>query len=121
MGPLNLSHVYLSQAQYTGTSGLTIHDQAMVMQRAREGALSPGRSVAAIGGLEAARQAMIAVMEGSYPGKIVLFPQIHDLPLIGLDELESKLPEVAEKLGDGEVWTAEAEQALIEMFWDPPR
>jgi threonine dehydrogenase-like Zn-dependent dehydrogenase len=38
LGPLNLSNVYLSQAQYTGTSGLTIHDQEMVMQRAREGA-----------------------------------------------------------------------------------
>jgi hypothetical protein len=62
---------------------------------------------------------MVAVMEGSYPGKIVIFPQIHNLPLMGLDELKGKLPEVAAKLGEGEVWTAEAEEALIEKFWNP--
>ena len=50
MGAVNLSNVYLSNAQYTGTSGLTIDDQASVMERRVAGTLSPGRSVAAIGG-----------------------------------------------------------------------
>ena len=40
--------------------------------------------------------------------------------LLGLDELKEKLPEVAEKLGEGDVWTAEAEAALIEKYWTPP-
>jgi L-sorbose 1-phosphate reductase len=119
MGPLDLSNVYLHNAQYTGTSGLTLQDQASVMERAREGALSPGRSVAAIGGIETARQAMEAVMDGRYPGKVVIFPQIHDLPLMGLDELKEKLPEVAARLEEGGVWTNEAEEALIEKLWDP--
>ena len=82
MGPLDLSNVYLHNAQYTGTSGLTIHDQASVMQRALEGSLSPGRSVAAIGGLETAQAALQAVMDGSYPGKVVVFPQIRNLPCL---------------------------------------
>src|SRR5574342_61972 len=43
MGPLDMSKVYLNNAQYTGTSGLTIEDQASVMDRALAGALSPGR------------------------------------------------------------------------------
>lgn len=119
MAPLNLSHVYLSNAQYTGTSGLTLEDQALVMQRAQEGSLSPGRSVAAIGGMIAARDAMQAVMDGRYPGKIIIFPQIYDLPLLSLDELHNRLPEVAAKLEPGNVWTREAEQALIERFWQP--
>jgi threonine dehydrogenase-like Zn-dependent dehydrogenase len=119
MGPLDLSNVYLHNAQYTGTSGLTIDDQAAVMHRAMEGALNPGRSVAAIGGIETAYEAMEAVMDGRYPGKIVVFPQIHNLPLMGLKELDEKLPEVAEKLEDGSVWTTAAEEALIEKMWDP--
>lgn len=118
-GPLDLSNVYLHNAQYTGTSGLTIDDQAAVMDRALEGSLSPGRSVAAIGGIEAARDAMVAVMEGRYPGKIVIFPQIRGLPLLGLSELHDRLPEVAAKLASGDVWTNEAEAALIEHFWNP--
>lgn len=120
LGPLNVSDVFLHNAQFTGTSGLTIDDQASVMARALEGALSPGRSVAAIGGLEAARDAMQAVMDGRYPGKIVIFPQLHNLPLTGLDELRDRLPAVAEKLGPGDVWTLEAESALIEQLWTPP-
>lgn len=119
MGLLDLSSVYLHNAQYTGTSGLTIEDQASVMERALEGALSPGRSVAAIGGLETAREAMQAVMDGRYPGKVVIFPQIHNLPLIGLDELKEKLPEVAANLEDGMVWNNAAEEALIEKLWEP--
>ncbi len=118
LAPLNLSNVYLSNAQYTGTSGLTLHDQRQVMERALAGDLSPGRSVAAIGGMNAAREGLEALMEGRYPGKIVIFPQIEDLPLLGLDELQEELPEVAAHLGPGNVWTKEAEAALIERHWD---
>jgi len=119
MGPLDMSKIYLSNAQYTGTSGLTIDDQASVMDRALAGALSPGRSVAAIGGIETAREAMQAVIDGRYPGKVVVFPQIHNLPLMGLDELKEKLPEVADQLQEGKVWTPAAEETLIEKLWDP--
>lgn len=120
MGKVRLSNVYLHNAQYTGTSGLTIDDQAQVMKRRVSGTLSPGRSVAAIGGLETAREALEAVMEGRYPGKVVVFPQITGLPLMGLDELKERLPEVAEKLGDDLMWTNEAEEALIEQKWKKP-
>jgi threonine dehydrogenase-like Zn-dependent dehydrogenase len=119
MGPLDMSKVYLHNAQYTGTSGLTIEDQASVMDRALAGALSPGRSVAAIGGIETAKEALQAVIDGRYPGKVVVFPQIHNLPLMGLDELKEKLPEVAEQLQEGKVWTTAAEETLIEKMWDP--
>jgi threonine dehydrogenase-like Zn-dependent dehydrogenase len=120
MGAVNLSNVYLSNAQYTGTSGLTIHDQASVMERRVAGTLSPGRSVAAIGGLETAAEAIESVIEGKYPGKVVIFPQIRNLPLTGLKELRERLPEVAEKLGEDLMWTNEAEEVLIEKMWERP-
>ena len=120
MGKVNLSNVYLSNAQYTGTSGLTIDDQALVMERRMEGTLSPGRSVAAIGGLETAADAIQSVMDSRYPGKVVIFPQIHNLPLTSLKELEERLPEVAAKLGEDLMWTTDAEEALIEKFWQEP-
>ena len=116
MAPVNLSNVYLHNAQYTGTSGLTIHDQADVMDRMLAGTLSPGRSVAAIGGIEAAQDGVVAMMEGTYPGKIVIFPQISNLPLTGLDALHESFPQIAKHLGQGNSWTAEAEAALFETF-----
>ena len=120
MGAVNLSNVYLSNAQYTGTSGLTIDDQASVMARRVAGTLSPGRSVAAIGGLETAAEAIESVIEGKYPGKVVIFPQIRNLPLTGLKELKESLPEVASKLGEDLMWTNEAEEVLIEKMWEQP-
>ena len=120
LGKVNLSNVYLSNAQYTGTSGLTIHDQASVMERRIAGTLSPGRSVAAIGGIETAADAIQSVMDSKYPGKVVIFTQIHDLPLTSLKELKDRIPEVAAKLGPDQMWTNEAEEALIEKFWQEP-
>jgi len=121
MGKVNLSNVYLSNAQYTGTSGLTIDDQSSVMERRLAGTLSPGRSVAAIGGMETAAEAIQSVMDSKYPGKVVIFPQIHNLPLTSLKELKDRLPEVAAKLGQDQMWTNEAEEALIEKFWQEPK
>lgn len=120
MGAVNLSNVYLANAQYTGTSGLTIDDQASVMARRVAGTLSPGRSVAAIGGLETAAEAIESVIAGKYPGKVVIFPQIRNLPLMGLKELKERIPEVAAKLGEDLMWTNEAEEVLIEKLWEKP-
>ena len=114
LAPLNLSAVYLDNAQYTGTSGLTIHDQQQVVDLANRGELSPGSIVGAVGGMRAAKDGLQALVDGSYSGKVLIFPQIHDLPLMGLDELKEKLPDVAAKLGPGDTWNDEAEKALFD-------
>ncbi|MEM7117408.1 MAG: alcohol dehydrogenase catalytic domain-containing protein [Chloroflexota bacterium] len=119
MAPLEVSNVYLHNTQLTGTSGLTLNDQRLVMDRALEGSLSPGRLVAAIGGMNVAPEGIQAVIDGRYPGKIVIFPQIPDLPLLGLDELAEKLPDIAAHLDEDGFWTNEAEAALIEKYWQP--
>ena len=114
LAPLNLSAVYLSNAQYTGTSGLTIHDQQQVVDLANRGDLSPGSIVGAVGGMRAAKDGLQALVDGSYSGKVLIFPQIHDLPLMGLNELKEKLPDVADKLSPGDTWNDEAEKALFD-------
>ncbi|MES9936731.1 MAG: alcohol dehydrogenase catalytic domain-containing protein [Sedimenticola sp.] len=114
LAPLDFSNVYLENAQYTGTSGLTIEDQSQVMESALSGAIAPALSVAAIGGMNVAKEGIAAMMDSRYPGKVMIFPQLLDLPLLALDELEQALPEVAEKLGPGNSWTHEAEEALFD-------
>ena len=114
LAPMNLSAVYLDNAQYTGTSGLTIHDQQQVVDLADRGELSPGSIVGAVGGMGAAKDGLQALVEGRYSGKVLIFPQIHDLPLMGLDQLKEALPDVAAKLGAGDTWNGEAERALFD-------
>ncbi len=116
MAPLDMSDVYLHNAQFTGTSGSSIEDQAMVLQKAHEGTLSPSRSLAAVGGIEAGRDGVQAMLEGRFAGKIMIFPQLSGLPLMGLDELAEKYPDIGAKLAAGNLWSEAAETALIETF-----
>ncbi|MDV5168218.1 alcohol dehydrogenase catalytic domain-containing protein [Photobacterium rosenbergii] len=119
LAPLDFSSVYLSNAQYTGTSGLTIDDQTVVMDNALSGNIAPAVCVAAIGGMNVAKEGIQAMIDARYPGKILIFPQLEDLPLLGLDELAEKLPDVAKALGKGNTWNFAAEQALFEAFNKP--
>jgi threonine dehydrogenase-like Zn-dependent dehydrogenase len=114
---LNMSAVYLHNAQLTGTSGSTLDDQRLVIQKTLTRQLSPNLSVAAVGGLEAARDGVDAMMNGKFAGKVVIFPQLSGLPLTGLEEMPLRYPEIAAKLGPNNTWTLEAEKALIEKFW----
>lgn len=114
--PLDLSQVYLGNAQYTGTSGSRIEDQQAVVAKTLSGEVSPAQAVAAIGGMNAAVEGIQAMMEGRFPGKIVIFPQM-DFPLTPLDQLDLVLPNVARQMKPGPVWTREAEATLIEERW----
>jgi threonine dehydrogenase-like Zn-dependent dehydrogenase len=112
---LDLSPVFLHGAQYTGTSGSRIADQELVVQKTVAGELEPRRALAAIGGMETAAEALQALIDGRYPGKIVVFPQLTGLPLTGLAELVDD-PEIGPLLGSDGSWTSAAEQALFARF-----
>lgn len=115
-GPLDMSQVYLSNAQYTGTSGSTLDDQALVLDKTAQGSLSPDLNLAAVGGIEAGRDGVQAMLDGRFAGKIVIFPQVSGMPLLGLDELSDKYPEIGGALGPQGQWTSEAERRLIEAY-----
>jgi hypothetical protein len=99
-----------------GSSGSRISDLRSILHMVEAGDLNTNLSVAAIGGLQAARIGLEGVKEGRFPGKTVIYPQIPDLELTPLEDLPEKMPEVASKLGPRGEWTKEAEQALLEKY-----
>jgi L-sorbose 1-phosphate reductase len=113
---LDLSPVYLHGRQYTGTSGSRIVDQELVVRKTIAGQLAPGRAVAAVGGMEAAPEGLRALMEGRFPGKIVIFPQLRGLPLTSLEDLATGDPDFAAALGAGGTWTSAAEAVLFARY-----
>jgi threonine dehydrogenase-like Zn-dependent dehydrogenase len=116
MAPLDLSDVYLRGVRIIGHSGLTLRSMGMALGRVESGALSPNRLVAAVGSLSAARDGLRAVSDAVFPGKVVIFPQIKDLPLTPLPELEEKLPTVYARLRNGREWTKEAEEEFLRVM-----
>jgi threonine dehydrogenase-like Zn-dependent dehydrogenase len=109
---LDLSPVFLHGAQYTGTSGSRIEDQALVMAKTVAGELEPRRALAAVGGIETAAEALQALVDGRFPGKIVVFPQLTGLPLTAVADLATD-PEIGPLLDSDGSWTSAAEQALF--------
>ncbi len=115
---IDLNNIFLNNMQLTGTSGSSVFDQKTVMSKARSGSLSPNLSVAAIGGLKQAVAGMDAMMAGTFTGKIIIYPQLPELPLLSLADVAANYPRVAEKMGPNHTWNREAEKVLIEEFWN---
>jgi threonine dehydrogenase-like Zn-dependent dehydrogenase len=112
---LDLSPVFLHGAQYTGTSGSRIADQALVIAKTVDGELEPRRALAAVGGMETAANALQALVDGRFPGKIVVFPQLTGLPLTAVADLAAD-PEIGPLLDPDGSWTAAAERALFARY-----
>jgi threonine dehydrogenase-like Zn-dependent dehydrogenase len=118
---LDVSGVYLKGHRFLGSSGSTIADMRRTLLKVTDDELITNRSLAAIGGVHAVRDGMEAMLEGRFPGKIVIYPHITDLPLTSLEELGEVLPTVAAKLEDGQFWTREAEEELLRIKLDLPQ
>ena len=116
MVELDLGDVYRKDVRVIGHSASTIDDLRLMLSQAEEGRLSPNRSVAAVGSLSAARDGLQAVLDTAFPGKVVIYPNIRDMPLTAVTELKETLPSVHAKLRDGREWTVEAEQEFLRLM-----
>jgi threonine dehydrogenase-like Zn-dependent dehydrogenase len=113
---LDLSDVYLKDARVIGHSASTIDDLRLMLHQAESGELSPNRSLAAVGSLSAAKDGLAAVRDTVFPGKVVIFPHIKELPLTALPDLAETLPSVHALLKDGREWTVEAEAEFLRIM-----
>lgn len=116
MARVNLSDVYIEGVRFIGHSGSTIDDMRLTLHQAESGRLSPNRSVAAVGSLSAARDGLQTVKDAVYPGKVLIYPHIKDLPITALQDLKGILPSVYAELKGGREWTVEAEQELLRVM-----
>lgn len=115
MAQLDVNAIKSLGVRYIGSSGSSIADMLQTLEKVETHELSTNASLAAIGGMRAAREGIAAVKEGRFPGKTLIFPLIPDLPLTPLSELKTIYPTVAEKLKDGRFWTKEAEEELLRL------
>jgi len=111
---IDLNALTFRNVHIIGHSASQIEDMLTMLQKVEYGELSTNRSVAAIGSLSAAKEGMQALIDAKYPGKVVIYPNINELPLTAVSDLGKVLPNVAAKLKNMQTWTKEAEKALLE-------
>lgn len=113
---LDLTDTLDKDVRVIGHSASTIEDMLTMLRDTEEGRLSPNRSVAAIGSLEAAKVGLQALKDATYPGKVVIFPNIREMPITALPDLKDTLPTVYARLKNGREWTVEAEEEFLRLM-----
>ena len=68
--------------------------------------------------MEAAQDGLRALIEGRFAGKIVIFPQLRNLPLTAIGDLAAGDPALAAALAENGGWTQAAEAVLFAHHLD---
>jgi threonine dehydrogenase-like Zn-dependent dehydrogenase len=113
---LDLSDTYLNNTRIIGHSASLMSDFELVIEKTNSGELSPNRSLAAIGSLTAARDGLQAVKDAVLAGKVVIYPNIKEMPLTRLEELKEKMPSVYSRLNEHNEWTNDAEEEFLRLM-----
>jgi len=116
MAAANLNNTIFQGARVIGHSASSKEDLELMLRNTEAGELSPNRSVSAVGSLNAAKDGLLALENGLYPGKVVIYPQIRDLPLTSLEGLKEKMPTVWNLLEKSSEWTNEAEKEFLHLM-----
>ena len=116
MAALDLNDVLNKRVRVIGHSASTVDDMKLMLSDTETGRLKPNRSVAAIGSLEAAKVGLQSLKDATYPGKVVIFPNIKYMPITALPDLKEQMPTVYAKLKNGREWTVEAEQEFLRIM-----
>jgi len=98
---LNLNDMHYGGWTLIATSGSPIEALRRALQDAAAGRINPNNAVACIGGINAVKEGIHHTHVGTYPGRIIIYPQF-EMPLTPVDNLAP----------DGR-WTRKAEAALL--------
>ncbi|UCG57091.1 MAG: alcohol dehydrogenase catalytic domain-containing protein [Phycisphaerales bacterium] len=116
-GEIDLDTYIERRLYFIGTSGSTLEDMRLMLEKVESGTLDTNVSVAAISGLEGATEGIRAVENRTIAGKIIVYPTCKSLGLVRVEELSEKMPEVGKCLKD-RLWTERAEAKLLETYGD---
>jgi L-sorbose 1-phosphate reductase len=115
--PLDLDTYIRRKLFMFGTSGSTIEDMKIVLRKVESGQLDTNTSLDAVSGMKGATDGIKAIENRTLAGKIIVYPQLHNLGLTPLAELPKLYPSVAERLDRGQ-WTRAAEVELLRVAAD---
>ena len=110
---LDINGCVFDGQRWTGHSGTSLEYVTDALEKITNKTLLPNNIVAAVGGLRSALEGVKAVKAGLYVGKVVIYPQLLDFPLISMEDMQDHYPNIAEKMHEGKLWNNEAEEELL--------
>lgn len=102
-------------ARLNASSGSSVEDEKSVLRKQLEHQIDLDKNVMAVAGFNYMKEAIKAVNEGRFPGKIIVYPHLDNLPLIDLrnpEGLPDSLKETLKNCG----WGKQAENELFQYY-----
>jgi hypothetical protein len=115
MAEVPMNSIAHQHCRYIGSSGSALETMLATLRKTEAGELSTNYSLAALGDIRQGWQGIKCVKDGTYPGKIVLYPQLPALPLCTPEELAAHCPAAARQADNG-LWNNDAEAELLEAL-----
>lgn len=112
---IDLDTYIKNRIYFIGTSGSTLEDMKIVLNKVESGRLDTSVSVAAVSDLKSAVEGIRAVENRSVAGKIIVYPKCKGMGMLSLGQLSKKFPTVGEKMNNG-IWTKQAEAELLKIY-----
>ncbi|MBI4605642.1 MAG: alcohol dehydrogenase catalytic domain-containing protein [Planctomycetes bacterium] len=121
-GQVFLGDIHYDQITVTGNSGSRLEDMEKMLRITERGELDTNFSAGAVVGMRACAEGVKAVAEGRITNKTILYPQLPDLPLTRIEDLQDRVrfsPEVAAEVRAGK-WSKRAEEEMLEALLPAP-
>ena len=108
---LPLGYVASFGARINASSGTSVENEKAVLNKIENNQCDLNMNVMAIAGFNSIKKAILEVKKGRYPGKVIIYPQIDDLPIVEIEEIREFDKALYKALVQGE-WSKQAERVL---------
>ncbi|MHB9138655.1 MAG: hypothetical protein ACYC4Q_04540, partial [Victivallaceae bacterium] len=86
------------------------------LELAEKGLLKPVTALAAVGGMNALKEGLDAVINAKFPGKTVIFPNCPDMPLTPVKDISKLVQGIESTISEDGFYTKTTEQKLLEAY-----
>ncbi len=115
-GEISIKAIANSGARFIGSSGSLTEHLRQTLAAVEAGELNPATALAAVGGMNALKKGLDAVVNATFPGKTVIFPNCEDMPLTPIGEIASMAEGLGKTLDANGFYTKETEDKLFKVF-----
>lgn len=115
-GELNIRGIANAGIRYIGSSGSRTAHLRQTLELVENKALKPVTALAAVGGMNALKRGLDAVINAEFPGKTVIFPNCPEMPLTPVKEIGSLAKGLDSSLSPDGFYTVETEKKLMEIY-----
>ena len=115
-GELNVNGIASRGMRFIGSSGSSTAHLRHTLDLSEKRLLKPVTALAAVGGMNALKEGLDAVINAKFPGKTVIFPNCPDMPLTPVRDIAKLVPGIEMTLDENGFYTRNTEQRLLEAY-----